>query len=36
MDLNQELGIKVVNEIAEALNSSRIPEYLRVGRLVPL
>jgi hypothetical protein len=25
-----------MNEIAEALNSSRIPEYLRVGRLVPL
>jgi hypothetical protein len=36
MDRNQELGMKVMNEIAEALNSSRIPEYLRVGRLVPL
>ena len=28
--------MKVMSEIAEALNNSRIPEYLKVGRLVPL
>ncbi len=33
---NEELRKKVVFEIADALNSSRIPDYLRSGRLVPL
>ena len=33
---NVELHDKMVTEIAEALNEMRIPEYLRVGRLVPL
>ena len=33
---NEELGVKVMTEIADALNNSRIPDYLRVGRLVPL
>ena len=32
----EELGVKVMTEIADALNNSRIPDYLRVGRLVPL
>jgi hypothetical protein len=27
---------KVLSEIADALNNSHIPDYLRVGRLVPL
>jgi hypothetical protein len=31
-----ELNEKILAEIADALNSMRIPEYLRVGRLVPL
>jgi hypothetical protein len=30
------LGDKVTNEIADSLNRAQIPEYLRVGRLVPL
>ena len=31
-----ELSDKVMLEITDALNDMRIPEYLRVGRLVPL
>jgi hypothetical protein len=30
------LSEKVMSEIAEALNNATIPDYLRVGRLVPL
>jgi hypothetical protein len=30
------LKSKVVDEIVNALNLSSIPEYLRIGRLVPL
>jgi hypothetical protein len=30
------LGDKVTEEIAESLNRAQIPEYLRIGRLVPL
>jgi hypothetical protein len=30
------LGDKVMEEIADSLNRAQIPEYLRVGRLVPL
>jgi len=30
------LGDKVTEEIAESLNRAQIPEYLRVGHLVPL
>ena len=33
---NEQLGVKVMTEIAEALNNSQIPDYLRVGRLVLL
>ena len=33
---NEHLGDKILNEITAALNSAVIPEYLRVGRLVPL
>ena len=33
---NDQLGVKVMTEIPDALNNSRIPDYLRVGRLVPL
>ena len=33
---NEQLGVKVMTEIADALNNSQIPDYLRVGRLVPL
>ena len=33
---NEQLGVKIMTEIANALNNSQIPEYLRVGRLVPL
>ena len=33
---SEELRKKVVFEIADAMNSSRIPDYLRSGRLVPL
>ena len=33
---NEQLGDKIMAEIANALNNSQIPEYLRVGRLVPL
>ena len=33
---NDELGTKVLFEIVEALNQVNIPDYLRVGRLVPL
>lgn len=33
---NKELRSKVLFEVADALNSSNIPEYLRSGRLVPL
>ena len=31
-----DLNYKVMLEITDALNDMRIPEYLRVGRLVPL
>jgi hypothetical protein len=31
-----ELSDKIMTEITDALNTMRIPEYLRVGRLVPL
>jgi hypothetical protein len=31
-----ELNEKIMTEVTEALNTMRIPEYLRVGRLVPL
>ena len=31
-----ELNDKIMAEVADALNTKRIPEYLRVGRLVPL
>jgi hypothetical protein len=30
------LGNKVTEEIANSLNRAQIPEYLRIGRLVPL
>ena len=33
---NKELSTKVTEELADALNSCNIPEYLRVERLVPL
>jgi hypothetical protein len=33
---NNELNDKVMAEITDALNTTRVPEYLRVGRLVPL
>ena len=33
---NEILGTKVMQEIADSLNSAQIPEYLRIGRLVPL
>jgi hypothetical protein len=33
---HEELRNKVLQEITDALNNSLIPEYLRVGRLVPL
>jgi hypothetical protein len=33
---NNELNDKVMAEITDALNTMRVPEYLRVGRLVPL
>ena len=33
---NTMLKAKVVEEIVNALNVASIPEYLRVGRLVPL
>ena len=33
---NNQLNEKVITEITGALNNSSIPEYLRVGRLVPL
>ena len=33
---NSQLESKVVDEITFALNNACIPEYLRVGRLVPL
>ncbi len=33
---NEQLEIKILEEITYALNSASIPEYLRVGRLVPL
>jgi hypothetical protein len=33
---NVELHDKVMTEIIDALNDMRIPEYLRIGRLVPL
>jgi hypothetical protein len=31
-----DLSEKIMAEITDALNTMRIPEYLRVGRLVPL
>jgi hypothetical protein len=31
-----ELNEKIMTEVTNALNTMRIPEYLRVGRLVPL
>ena len=33
---NEQLGVKIMTEIANALNNSQNQEYLRVGRLVPL
>ena len=33
---NGQLSDKILQEITDALNNSQIPEYLRVGRLVPL
>ena len=33
---NEQLGDKVMQEIADSLNRAQIPDYLRVGRLVPL
>jgi hypothetical protein len=33
---NGDLGEKILDEVTEALNSVNIPEYLRVGRLIPL
>ena len=33
---NTELNNKIMAEITDALNNMTIPEYLRVGRLVPL
>ena len=36
LNRNEQLGNKVLQEIADALNNSQIPEYLKVGRLVPL
>ena len=36
LTLNQLLSNKVMQEITDSLNNSQIPEYLRVGRLVPL
>jgi hypothetical protein len=33
---NELLRNKVMQEITNALNNSQIPEYLKVGRLVPL
>ena len=33
---NQQLNDKVTTEITIALNNANIPQYLRVGRLVPL
>ena len=31
-----ELNDKIMAEVTDALNTMRIPEYLRIGRLVPL
>jgi hypothetical protein len=31
-----ELNDTIMAEVADALNTKRIPEYLRIGRLVPL
>ena len=36
LDSNTTLKAKVVEEIVNALNIASIPEYLRIGRLVPL
>ena len=33
---NEQLNEKVLSEITDSLNNSDIPEYLRVGRLIPL
>ena len=33
---NQQLNDKVTTDITIALNNANIPQYLRVGRLVPL
>ena len=33
---NCDLNDKLMVEIADALNTANLPEYLRVGRLVPL
>ena len=33
---NKTLNDKMIAEITNAMNSAYIPEYLRVGRLVPL
>ena len=33
---DQSLCDKVAYEILDALNQSNIPEYLRIGRMVPL
>ena len=36
LDSSTTLRAKVVEEIVNALNIASIPEYLRIGRLVPL
>ena len=36
LNKNELLSEKMMSEIADALNNSTIPDYLRVGRLVPL
>jgi hypothetical protein len=33
---NELLGTKVIQEITDALNNCQIPNYLKIGRLVPL
>ena len=36
MKKNSDLNGKLMMEISDALNTANLPEYLRVGRLVPL
>ena len=33
---HKQLEDKIINEITQAFNNAAIPDYLRVGRLVPL